>query len=497
MSRESYDAVPYTDRTFPLTHPSHLGAIGRFLGVPAADLERCRVLSIGCASGWNITAMAARLPEAVFVGIDYSSVQINAGLKRLTDLREAGFPVDNVSLVCGDIGDGLQSSGPFDYVIAHGMYSWLDAETRHSMMTLIRDSLAPNGLAFVSFNTMPGWGVYGTLRRTLSDMLGTVTDKASLKIQQANALKLLHFLATTEGTNAKDVPLRNALRYVAHVVHGQVGASPEFLAHEYLETHASASWFDDFAADADTHDLAHLIDAHTGSWMLGDFTAGVETAVHNLTGLGAASYEQLTDTLRMAVFRRAILIKAGTTWTNPPKWRGLETLWISHDYERLDAGSYRARGDASRTLTLKADSALDRALAALVAVPQGLPFRALAKAAKSNREELGPQLLGAVVRGAVTIRLCPAPFTYPPTETPTAHPFVLACQKIGLTPASARHEDTPLHDFVGTLLQLCDGTRDVDALVSSLNEIGESPADFDVAKETASKLEALARNGYF
>src|SRR6185436_12341439 len=45
----------------------------------------------------------------------------------------------------------------FDYIVAHGVYSWIDATGREDVRRFIDRHLAPGGLVYVSYNAMPGW----------------------------------------------------------------------------------------------------------------------------------------------------------------------------------------------------------------------------------------------------------------------------------------------------------------------------------------------------
>src|SRR4051812_13715327 len=93
-----YDLTPYIDLSYKATHPDRLATMARLLGRQVAPLEHCRLLEIGCAAGGNLLPMAFSLPQAEFVGIDYSARQIEDGLERIQQL---GF--DNVKLICADL----------------------------------------------------------------------------------------------------------------------------------------------------------------------------------------------------------------------------------------------------------------------------------------------------------------------------------------------------------------------------------------------------------
>src|SRR5262245_53527423 len=140
----SYDEVPYESHPLPQTHPAHLAAVARLFGLLTPPPERCRVLEIGCASGGNLIPMALTLPGSSFVGIDLSERQVAEG-HRLAGALGLG----NVELLHRDVLDVGDELGRFDYVLCHGVYSWVPAPVRDRALELCATNLAPNGVAYV------------------------------------------------------------------------------------------------------------------------------------------------------------------------------------------------------------------------------------------------------------------------------------------------------------------------------------------------------------
>ena len=96
----SYDEMPYINKAFPQTHPDRLATLARLFGVATPDIDTCRVLELGCASGDNLIPMAMSLPNARFVGIDNSRRQIEQGARTASTLR-----LRNIELRHGDIAE--------------------------------------------------------------------------------------------------------------------------------------------------------------------------------------------------------------------------------------------------------------------------------------------------------------------------------------------------------------------------------------------------------
>src|SRR3954468_153732 len=136
--RDSYDATPYDSKPFRASHIDHLAAIARFHGLSPAPVDRCRVLELGSAAGGNIVPMADRFPRSTFLGVDLSPVQIEAG-QNVVD----GAALANVTLQARSIADLGSADGEFDYIICHGVYSWIPPEVQDAVLRVCRECLAP------------------------------------------------------------------------------------------------------------------------------------------------------------------------------------------------------------------------------------------------------------------------------------------------------------------------------------------------------------------
>ena len=153
MSKTSpYDELPYPRLAFAQSHPNHLGAIGCLFGANPTPPSRARILELGCAQGGNLLPMAVGLPSAELVGLDFSQRQIDDG-KATRD--ECG--ITNARLLQANLLEVDDSWGQFDYIIAHGVYSWIPDPVREHLLRLAVRLLAPAGIFYVSYNCLPGW----------------------------------------------------------------------------------------------------------------------------------------------------------------------------------------------------------------------------------------------------------------------------------------------------------------------------------------------------
>src|SRR5262249_30408638 len=154
-----YDEVPYSSKPFPQTHPDNLATVATLFGMTPPPVERCRVLELGCAAGGNLLPLAAALPGSRFVGIDLSRRQIDDGRPGREALGLRNFRLRHRSIL--DVGADF---GQFDYILCHGVYSWVPAPVQDKILEVCAGHLAPNGVAYVSYNTYPGWHIPGAVR---------------------------------------------------------------------------------------------------------------------------------------------------------------------------------------------------------------------------------------------------------------------------------------------------------------------------------------------
>jgi len=135
-----YDEVAYPSLPISHTHPDRLATVGLHFGMRPAPVERCRVLELGCSSGANLLAMAVGLPESEFVGVDLAAKPIARGKAVVEALG-----LKNLTLRQADLLEMAPDYGEFDYIIAHGLYTWVPAEVRDKILAICKASLSPRG----------------------------------------------------------------------------------------------------------------------------------------------------------------------------------------------------------------------------------------------------------------------------------------------------------------------------------------------------------------
>jgi SAM-dependent methyltransferase len=247
--RADYDTTPYTSVSFPASAPGHLAAVAHLMGLETPDVATARVLEIGCATGGNLIPFAAAHPQARVVGLDLSEVQVDLGRARVQALH-----LDNVEFVAGDIARmDLTALGQFDFIIAHGVYSWVPPEVQDALLSAFRTVLSAEGVAYMSYNTYPGW----KSKEVLRDAMLLASGSSAAPDEKARAARgMVDFLE--EVVPADGVLARVLTEFRSH----SEGFGDSYLLHEELETFNSPCYFYEMLARARAHGLAFLGEAH-------------------------------------------------------------------------------------------------------------------------------------------------------------------------------------------------------------------------------------------
>ncbi|MEZ4238084.1 MAG: class I SAM-dependent methyltransferase [Myxococcota bacterium] len=318
MSTDPYDRVPYGSRPLPDAHPDRLWVAGRLFGLAPPDPAGARILDLGCGAGLHLATIAARLPGARCVGLDRAADAV-ADARRTAERLGAG----NVTFVEGDLGDPTALDDPslpeaYDYIVAHGVYSWVEAPTRDALLALCAARLAPTGLAYVSYNVRPGWHLRGMLAE-MARFHAAGFDTPERQVAQARAL--LGFLA--EAVPERD-PYGAWLRREARLVDDQPDA---WVYHDLLAEPNDAVLVSDFVVHAERHGLAYLGDADVAAMLPDRLPEAVRQALDTV-GPDALRVEQYLDFVLCRNFRRSVLCRPELPVDRRLQWQRLEALTL-------------------------------------------------------------------------------------------------------------------------------------------------------------------------
>jgi len=306
MTPSPYDQLPYPGLSYTPTHPDRLAVIARLMGLNPAPAERCRVLELGCAVGGNLAPMAYSLPHSRFLGIDNSARQVAEAQQ-----TAAALGLENIAFQHLDILDVTPDLGEFDYIIAHGIYSWVPVAVRNKILDIFRENLAPNGVAYVSYNTYPGWHMVQIVRDMLLYHTRHITDPLA-RASQGRAI--LDFFAQATASD-KDSAYSSFLRMYAGIIGEKLDGSSKrhstLVLHDEMAEINEPCYFYQFAEQITQHGLQYLGEADLSS-MKGRLVEGSEIPPPVADGLrrlagDIVELEQAVDFLHNRMFRRTLL----------------------------------------------------------------------------------------------------------------------------------------------------------------------------------------------
>ena len=324
-TKESYDDKPYHSYPYPLSQPEHIYAVAKLMKINAVPVDKARVLELGCAGGGNLFPTAVNYPDSDCVGIDLSPVQI-----READAHKAGMGLTNIRFEALDIMDLDSSYGKFDYIVCHGVFSWVPEFVREKIMQVCRDNLSPRGIAMITFNTLPGWAALGCIRDMMMMHTRHLTDN-SKKVAQAKSLLTFLHKFVPEKTN-----LRGAVVQVAETF--AKANDDSYILHEYLEENNQPFFFEEFHDYLTRHKLHYLGDSVLDKMFSGNLGAEAHALIRQIND--RVKREQYMDFVHNRQFRWALISKDTLPVPAPIDESELGGLYFSTRAQPL-AGKYK------------------------------------------------------------------------------------------------------------------------------------------------------------
>jgi SAM-dependent methyltransferase len=209
----------YADTFFRELSPAWLNYVAALNGNAPRPIDAFNYLELGCGFGTSAVINAAAYPQASVHACDLNAAHIESGRDYA---RRLG--VDNIQFHARTFDDLLGDDlPPFDFIVLHGVYSWVDAAGRDAIRRLIARVLLPGGLVYVSYNALPGWSHELPLRKLLIELAATRDGTAADRSQGAAAILnrlsnagLRYFTANPGAKSAVEAYMRGEGRYLAH-----------------------------------------------------------------------------------------------------------------------------------------------------------------------------------------------------------------------------------------------------------------------------------------
>ncbi|HUB26362.1 MAG TPA: methyltransferase regulatory domain-containing protein [Tepidisphaeraceae bacterium] len=442
----SYDLFPYESKPYAFLQPDRVGAIGWFYGMKPAAADRCRMLEIGCANGGNLIPLGERYPQSEFVGIDLSSRQIADGQKLLARLGAV-----NVRLKTGDLAELGEELGTFDYIVAHGVYSWVTPDVAEELLAACAKRLNPQGLATISYNTFPG----GHFRQVTRDLMlyraRGVRDPAERVRQARAALELF----------AQTVPARgDGYRAWLEKELGRIrDEHPSFVLHDEMEEHNHPCYFHEFASQAGRHGLKYVADARDGVSSMDGVPPQAAAGIRAMAS-SELEAEQYADFYLNTMFRVSVLCRQEVA---------------------LESAVSAARVlDLFAACPVRSQEPVDPAAKAMFQIlgenwPAGISVRDLASRVRLHLgwppgadEQVARLLINQLHFGDIHLCTLPGGFVTTVSERPVASLFSRIEAQSCSTVTNRRHSTIFLDDLQRHLLRCLDGNHDHQALCDAI-----------------------------
>lgn len=501
----AYDQIPYVSHPYSQTRPERIATIAAILGVETPAVEGARVLELGCCSGGNLIPMAAQLPGATFLGLDFSARQVADGVRTVE-----GLGLRNIELRHMNILDVTRELGTFDYIIAHGVFSWVPKEVQEKILAICSENLAENGAAFVSYNTLPGWRMRGIIRDIMLFRAKRYSDPNE-RLRQATGM--IDFLARSVAgeNNPYPVLLKSELESMKR-------HDDSYLHHDHLEEVNDPCYFHEFAARLSSHGLQYLGEADFGTMCPQNLPGPIESFVQGIAG-DVIELEQYMDFIRNRTFRQTLIVRQGVAIDRRMRPEAIMKMSVCSPAEpegpmgdlreKREVG-FKVNGNTLRT----ADSVMKAVLLTLgQAYPKSVPFAQLVAAAHTRLSPGSPvmvdlqvaspstmhvaeNLLRCFMLGQVSLAIEPPAFQTQVSEMPRGFELARAQAEKGSRVTNLRHENVRLDDLERQVLCLLDGTRTRDAVVGEVVKAAESGklvVQTSAPPEVAKKLDVLLK----
>jgi protein-L-isoaspartate O-methyltransferase len=313
MTSAGQKKLLYTSQPFFFTQPATLAAMAALYGAARAPVETARVLELGCASGGNIIPMAARFPKASFVGIDLEAEAIAEGQKRIAALK-----LSNIKLETADILEFAERNEEFDYLICHGVLSWVPKKIRSAIFRVCKTQLSPRGLALISFNVLPGW----RLEQIVRDIaMGAVDAAADPQTHVSRAIARLEAVAAGVQENT---PFGFIVRQAAQRL---ATANPSYFLGEYLAPVNKCFLFEDIRRRAQKAGLHYVSEPELATSLPERVLPNSAAKARALAHGDAAKLQSILDEVSGRSFRRAVFSKQPAH--QEPDEKALDALHVS------------------------------------------------------------------------------------------------------------------------------------------------------------------------
>lgn len=484
----SYDEIPYTQNIYKQTQPDTLATLAILCNKTPPPVAHCRVLELGCAQGHNLIAMAQAIPQGFFTGIDAVATQIAAGNVLIAQLK-----LINIELKCLDLQEITSEFGTFDYIIAHGVYSWIAPTVQEKLLAICHDNLHSQGIAYISYNTYPGWQADAMLREILLFHLHDTTSPSERLEKSKQLLKsFLNSIASRYDNYA--LSLKNRLHYLLQL-------PDNYFAHEHLEEYNQAIFFHQFIQQVEQHHLHYLVDLQTYP----------DNSLLETNDIDFVTQQQHQDFLVNRRYRETLLCRNETLPHLPLNFLKIKELYLSAALQTsVTRAQIMTEGEVQfENLNGKVVAVVSLLVLKLVCYHLGIIYPKILSFKEFQDElqacyqiEMSDEDETELLRFLCDLFIAKdlELYTYPPhfCTTVSSHPVAspmarLQCQSTAAV-TNLRYETFELDETTRLLLPLLDGKHNYQQLLLNLNNLlSDNILNLAQLKQ---KLEYVARKAF-
>jgi len=476
----AYDQVLYPGFPLAQTHPDRLATIAGLLGMTPAPPDRSRVLELGCGDGGNLIPMALGLPESQFTGIDLAEQAVATGRAAIQTLG-----LKNISLRQMDLLEAGAGLGEFDYILAHGLYSWVPPNVRERVLGICQANLAPHGVAYVSYNAYPGFHRREMFRGMMLHHVRNVHDPAE---RYREAVQLIANLARcAPKSNVARILFEEQDQYLSET-------APWAVYHDDLAHTNRAFSLHEFMTDARRHQLQYLGEADFFEMQADTYPEPVTHALERFAGTDVVAKEQYLDFIKGRRFRQTLLCRNEVVLDRSLAPERIAELYVASSARPVSPNPELREGVAEEFRGPRGAALETACAAAKIALcrlgeiwPQAIHFPELLHG--NDAAQLAGVLIQGYRFGLLELHFLPPQFASAAGERPVASPLARLQMRQSPVVTTLRHTLVEVDDAMDRrLLTLLDGTRDRTALAAALGDESGEPIESRLRRLTKEAL---------
>lgn len=306
----------YPDTFFQELSPAWLSYVAAVSGARAKPLDSAfTYLELGAGLGHSTVVNAGAFPRGEFHACDFNPEHVENGRRYASALG-----IQNIAFHEASFEQLLEKElPPFDFIVLHGVYSWVNTEARTAIRRIIQEKLASGGLVYVSYNCMPGWASELPVRRLLVEVASASRGDSSDKMRRA--VELLTQM------NAKGMRYFDANPEAGRAIESYGRVPPNYLAHEFF----NGTWQPFYSIDV-MDEMAQAGASYLGSATLADnhpMLLVEESATDALKNLTSPRQQHLAlDFATNRRFRRDVFIRGDTARSSADAARAINDAVI-------------------------------------------------------------------------------------------------------------------------------------------------------------------------